>query len=125
MQKWRYGYGAMSVQLAPSRRERKKQATRQALHEAAFTLAEERGLTGTTVEAIAERADVAPRTFFNYFTCKEDAVLDRDRSGWSASSRSCWPGRRTRTPSPPCAPWSNRSSPAGWTIPIATCGACG
>jgi AcrR family transcriptional regulator len=66
------------VQLSPSRRERKKQATRQALHEAAFALAEEHGLAGVTVEAIADRADVAPRTFFNYFACKEDAILDRD-----------------------------------------------
>jgi AcrR family transcriptional regulator len=68
----------MSVDLVPSRRERKKQATRQALHEAAFGLAEEYGLAGVTVEAIADRADVAPRTFFNYFACKEDAILDRD-----------------------------------------------
>jgi AcrR family transcriptional regulator len=68
----------MSVDLVPSRRERKKQATRQALHEAAFGLAEEFGVAGVTVEAIAARADVAPRTFFNYFACKEDAILDRD-----------------------------------------------
>ena len=31
-----------------------------------------------TVEAISDRAEVAPRTFFNYFPSKEDAVLDRD-----------------------------------------------
>jgi AcrR family transcriptional regulator len=68
----------MTVELAPSRRARKKQATRQGLHEAAFTLAEEAGLAGVTVEAIAGRADVATRTFFNYFSSKEDAVLDRD-----------------------------------------------
>ena len=68
----------MTVELAPSRRERKKQATRQAIHEAAFTLAEEDGLVGVTVEAIAARADVAPRTFFNYFPSKEEAILDWD-----------------------------------------------
>jgi AcrR family transcriptional regulator len=68
----------VSITVVPGRRERKKQATRQALHEAAFTLAEECGLAGVTVEAIADRADVAPRTFFNYFACKEDAILDRD-----------------------------------------------
>jgi AcrR family transcriptional regulator len=68
----------MTVELAPSRRERKKQATRQALHEAAFTLTEECGLAGVTIEAIAGRADVATRTFFNYFASKEDAVLDRE-----------------------------------------------
>ena len=69
----------MSVDTAvvPSRRERKKLATRQALHEAAFALAEAGGLASVTIDTIAERADVAPRTFFNYFACKEDAVLDR------------------------------------------------
>jgi AcrR family transcriptional regulator len=68
----------MPVDLVLNRRERKKQATRQAIHEAAFALAEESGLAGVTIEAIAERADVAPRTFFNYFSCKEDAILNRD-----------------------------------------------
>jgi AcrR family transcriptional regulator len=68
----------VTIDLAPGRRERKKQATRQALHEAAFSLAEEHGLAGVTVEVIADRADVAPRTFFNYFACKEDAILNRD-----------------------------------------------
>ena len=44
----------MTVELAPSRRERKKQATREAIHEAAFDLAEESGLGAVTVEAISE-----------------------------------------------------------------------
>jgi AcrR family transcriptional regulator len=69
---------SLDVDLIPSRRERKKLATRQALHEAAFALAERYGLAGVTIDAIAEQADVAPRTFFNYFGCKEDAILDRD-----------------------------------------------
>jgi AcrR family transcriptional regulator len=68
----------VTVQLEISRRERKKQATRQSLHEAAFVLVEEHGLAAVTVEAIADRADVATRTFFNYFSSKEEAVLDRD-----------------------------------------------
>jgi AcrR family transcriptional regulator len=68
----------VAVQLETSRRERKKQATRQALHQAAFLLVEEHGLAAVTVEAIADRADVATRTFFNYFSSKEDAVLNRD-----------------------------------------------
>ncbi len=70
--------GRVAVQLETSRRERKKQVTRQALHEAAFVLVEEHGLAAVTVEAIADRADVATRTFFNYFSSKEEAVLDRD-----------------------------------------------
>ena len=63
---------------ATSHRERKKQATRRALHDAAFELAESQGLAHTTIEAISERAGVAPRTFWAYFASKEDAVLDRD-----------------------------------------------
>lgn len=61
-----------------SHRERKKLATRQAIHDAAFDLAECRGLQATTVEAISERAGVAPRTFWSYFASKEEAVLDTD-----------------------------------------------
>lgn len=63
---------------APGRRERKKLATRHALHQAATELVEERGLANVTVEAITERADVAVRTFFNYFPSKEEAVLERE-----------------------------------------------
>lgn len=35
----------------------------------------ERGIEHTTVEAVAQRAGVSARTFFNYFRTKEDAVL--------------------------------------------------
>lgn len=69
------------MSLAPtptSHRERKKLATHRALHEAAFELVDRHGLSGTTVEAISERAGVAPRTFWSYFSSKEDAVIDRD-----------------------------------------------
>lgn len=59
-------------------RERKKLATRTAIHEAAFDLVERFGLAHTTVEAISERAGVAPRTFWSYFASKEHAVLDWD-----------------------------------------------
>ena len=69
------------MSLAPpttSHRERKKLATRQAIHDAAFHLVERHGLAGTTVEAISDRAGVAPRTFWAYFSSKEDAVINRD-----------------------------------------------
>ncbi|MET3922797.1 helix-turn-helix domain-containing protein [Arthrobacter sp. UYEF20] len=56
-------------------RERRKAETWTALHEAAASLALERGVEQTTVEAIAECAGVSPRTFFNYFRAKEDAIL--------------------------------------------------
>jgi AcrR family transcriptional regulator len=60
-------------------RERKKVATRQALHEAAVRLAVEHGLDRLTVEAIADAADVSRRTFSNYFPNKEEALLWSDR----------------------------------------------
>lgn len=62
----------------PTRRERKKQATRDAIAIAALELIEERGIGALTVDAIAARADVAPRTFFNYFSSKEGAVVGSD-----------------------------------------------
>ena len=69
----------MSSVIAPtSHRERKKQATRRAIHAAAFELVDSQGLSATTIEAISEKAGVAPRTFWAYFSSKEDAVIDRD-----------------------------------------------
>ena len=59
-------------------RERKKQQTRQALHDAALTLVSAHGLDGATVEQICADADVSPRTFFNYFTSKAHAALGLD-----------------------------------------------
>ncbi|WIE65648.1 TetR/AcrR family transcriptional regulator [Curtobacterium sp. MCLR17_036] len=59
-------------------RERKKQQTRQALHDAALTLVSAHGLDGVTIEQICADADVSPRTFFNYFTSKAHAALGLD-----------------------------------------------
>lgn len=60
-------------------RERKKAATRQALYEAAVRLATEQGVENVTVEAIADAANVSRRTFSNYFSGKEEALLHADR----------------------------------------------
>lgn len=65
----------MSVAAPVSLRERRKADTWLAIHEAAATLALERGLENATVEAVAEAAGISPRTFFNYFATKDDAVL--------------------------------------------------
>jgi AcrR family transcriptional regulator len=64
--------------IAQGRRDRKKQATRRALRNAALELVAERGFAHVTVEDIAEAADVATRTFFNYFPSKESAVIGAD-----------------------------------------------
>lgn len=56
-------------------RERKRVETRRQLERAAVTLVLEVGLEHATVEAISESIPVSPRTFFNYFDSKEDAVL--------------------------------------------------
>ena len=73
-------------------RERKKLATRLALHEAALRLVTERGLEHVSVDDIADRADVSPRTFFNYFSSKDDAVLGLDPDS-SAHQVSAFRGR--------------------------------
>ena len=56
-------------------RERKKAATRAALSAAALRLTMERGLDRLRVEDIAAEAGVSPRTFNNYFSRKEEAVV--------------------------------------------------
>lgn len=56
-------------------RERKARRTRQTIHESAVRRVFDDGLDAATVASIAEDAGISPRTFFNYFATKEDAVL--------------------------------------------------
>ncbi|MCE7002945.1 TetR/AcrR family transcriptional regulator [Kibdelosporangium philippinense] len=58
-----------------SRRERKKQQTRRLISEVALELFISQGYEQTTVAQIAAAADVATKTFFNYFPSKEDVLL--------------------------------------------------
>ncbi|GGW36497.1 TetR family transcriptional regulator [Streptomyces caelestis] len=56
-------------------RERKKIKTRQAIRAATYALIEEQGYDATTIEQIADRAEVSPSTVFRYFPTKEDIVV--------------------------------------------------
>ncbi|WP_159772266.1 TetR/AcrR family transcriptional regulator [Streptomyces sp. HM190] len=56
-------------------RERKKIKTRTAIRDATYALIEEQGYDATTIEQIADRAEVSPSTVFRYFPTKEDIVI--------------------------------------------------
>jgi AcrR family transcriptional regulator len=56
-------------------RERKKLKTRRSIQEHALRLFREQGYEATTVEQIAEAAEVSPSTFFRYYPTKEETVL--------------------------------------------------
>ncbi len=59
----------------PGLRERKKAKTRAAIQRHALRLFREQGYEATTVNQIAEAAEISPSTFFRYFPTKEDVVL--------------------------------------------------
>lgn len=59
-------------------RERKKARTRFAIQEQALRLFREQGYGSTTVEQIAEAAEISPSTFFRYFPTKDAVVLTDD-----------------------------------------------
>jgi AcrR family transcriptional regulator len=62
-------------------RERKKEQTRRSIVAAALDLFERRGYDATTIEDIAEAADLSSRTLFRYFESKFDIACPVEAAG--------------------------------------------
>lgn len=77
---------AQEDEKALGRRELKKRETRQTIRDVALDLALANGVENLTVEVIARAAGVSPRTFFNYFASKEDALVTQAAEGASLLS---------------------------------------
>lgn len=60
---------------APTWREERRSQARRAIQLAALRVAVDSGLKGLTVQAISDAAGIAPRTFFTYFSSKEEALM--------------------------------------------------
>src|SRR5882757_3249662 len=59
-------------------RERKKIQTKETIQREAYRLFDENGYANTTVEQIADAAEVSPSTFFRYFPSKEMVLMAND-----------------------------------------------
>ncbi|MGI9278845.1 MAG: TetR/AcrR family transcriptional regulator [Endozoicomonas sp.] len=57
------------------RRERKKQAVREKICQETVELIRLNGIEGTTIEDICERADIAKKTFYNYYPSRHDLLI--------------------------------------------------
>lgn len=62
--------------------ERKRAATRRRIADTAAQLAVDNGLADTTVDRIAQQAEIGRATFFRYFGSKESAVAEAFSTQW-------------------------------------------
>ncbi len=60
--------------LSSTLRERKREETARSLSRAAYGIVREQGVDAVTADAVAERAGVSRRTFFNYFPSVESVL---------------------------------------------------
>jgi len=65
-------------------RERKQRETRRRIAETGLKLFLANGYDATTLDAIAEAADISRRTFFSYFKSKEEIMLVWQAGAWDA-----------------------------------------
>lgn len=68
----------IGTESATGLRSLKKRANRLSLQRAALELVAERGLAAVTIDEIAAVANMSPRSFFNYFTSKEESLFAFD-----------------------------------------------
>ena len=91
-------------------RELKKQRTRETILKAAFELFAERGYANTTLDDIAEAAEVSNGTLFAYFPTKDEILFPEERTFFEQMKQRLEqrpPKTSTRHPTtcaPPCWP---------------------